>query len=173
MNENFTFDGQRSDEEVIFVLKRHPWVLSRAGFLFVGIVVFLLIFILIFGLSKITSILIVVFVIFALLHGGYIFFLYNNFLYILTNERIITIEQAGFFSRRVTEAELDKIQNISVEIKGITKTLFGFGHVQIRTAGVDPTIVLKDVENPYEVQQKIIKFTKKESLKTLDQPIIR
>lgn len=173
MKPQFTFDGQRTDEDVIFVLKRHPWVLSRAGFIFIGVIVILLIFILIFGLSKITSLLIVLFVIFVLLYGGYIFFLYNNFLYILTNQRIITIEQAGFFSRRVTEAELDKIQNISVEIKGITKTLFGFGNVQIRTAGVDPTIVLKDVANPYEVQQKIIKFTKKEDLKTPDQPIIR
>lgn len=169
----FTFDGQRRDEDVVFVLKRHPWVLSRSGFLFIVAIVILIIFILIFGLSKITSILIVIFVIFSLLYSGYIFFLYNNFLYILTNQRIIVIEQSSFFSRRVTEAELEKIQNISVEIKGITKTLFNFGHVQIRTAGVDPMIVLKDVEDPYGVQQKIIKFTKKENLKTIASPIIR
>ncbi len=169
----FSFDGQRSNEDVIFVLKRHPWVLAKPGFLFIGIVILLVVGIIIFGLSNITSVMIIGFICFTLLYGGYIFYLYYNFIYILTNQRIIVIEQSGIFSRRLTEAELNKIQNISFEIRGPIRTLLNFGHVQIRTAGVDPTIVLKDVDNPYEVQQKINKYLMKENSAKGLPPIIR
>lgn len=158
---DYTFEDQRPDEEIIFVLKRHPWVLSRAGFFGICLVVVLIIAYLIFGASLTTSLLLVVLIIFALFYTFYNWFLFNNFLYILTNQRLIIIEQRGLFSRRINETELDKIQNINVEVKGIIKTLLNFGNIKITTAGVDPVVVLENVENPYQIQQRIAKYCKK------------
>lgn len=157
MKEQFTFEGQRSTEDVIFVIKRHPWVLSRAGFIGLGIILILILSLLFFGFSGITSLVIVAVVIFFIVYGLYIWFLYNNFLYILTTERLIIIEQNGLFSRRLTECELAKIQNVTIEVKGPIKTFLNFGDLKITTAGIDPLMVIKNVENPYLIQQKIIK----------------
>lgn len=161
METQFTFEGQRSDENVIFVHKRHPWVLSKVAFLGIGLVVILIFAYLTFGASIYTSVLLVLIIIFALALTAYNWFIYNNFLYILTNERLIIIEQRSLFSRRLNESELDKIQNIAVEVKGFMKTLLNFGNIKITTAGVDPVMILANVENPYEVQQKIAKYCKK------------
>ena len=112
-------------------------------------------------------------IIFILGYAFYIWFLYNNYLYVLTNQRVIIIEQSGFFSRQIVETELDKIQNITVEVKGLMATILNFGDIKIRTAGIDATIILKSVNNPYEVQQKIIKYTKKQDLLGKQSPVVR
>lgn len=171
--EEYHFDGQRTDEDVIFLVKRHPWVLAPAGFISMGLVILLAIFIVIFGLAYFTSVLIIIIILFFILYGFYQWFLFNNYLYILTNQRIIIIEQTGFFNRKVTEAELEKIQNISVEVKGAVKTLLNFGDITLRTAGIDPVMILQNVENPYDLQQKIIKYCKNYSGEGRRQNIIR
>ena len=174
MKEQFTFEGQRSSEEVIFVIKRHPWVLSKAGFVGLAIILILILGFLFFGFSGTTSILIVMAVIFFILYGLYIWFLYNNYLYILTSERLIIIEQNSLFSRRLTESELDKIQNVTIEVKGAIKTLLNFGDLKITTAGIDPLMIISNVENPYQVQQKIIKASHRGLNKNSSQgPILR
>lgn len=168
----YEFDGQRADEDTIFVIKRHPWVLANAGFWVIGFIIVVVIFVLFFGLSNLTSILIIALVLFFVIFGFYQWFVYNNYLYVLTNQRIIIIEQNGLFGRKITEAELEKIQNSTVEIKGLLKTLLNFGNVTLRTAGIDPVMVLNNVENPFEVQQSIIKHCKNYSDK-LGKTIIR
>lgn len=172
---DYTFDGQRTNEEVVFVLKRHPWVLAKAGFFGIGLIIVLVLSFLFFGFSKVTSALIVVFILFVLIYGFYQWFIYNNYLYILTNQRIIIIEQNGFFARKIVEAELDKIQNVTVEVKGMMRTFLNFGDILMRTAGLDPVIILRNIEDPYGTQQKIVKYCKKisENSDALSKNIIR
>lgn len=172
MESKFSFEDQRPDEEVIFVQKRHPWVLSKPGFIGIAIILALVISFLFFGFSRATSYLIFGVVFFFILYGLYLWFLYNNYLYILTNQRLIIIEQNGLFSRKITESELDKIQNITIEVKGFMRTLLNFGDIKITTAGVDPVMFLLNVESPYEVQQKIVKYCKKIDLRS-ESPVIR
>lgn len=160
----FTFEDQRPDEEVIFVKKRHPWFFAKAGFVIIGFVLILVIAILIWGFSGITSILILIFIVFTLLYSLNLWFLYNNFLYILTDQRLIMIEQRNIFSRRINETELGKIQNIIVEVRGVAKTLLNFGDIKITTAGVDLTMKIEGIENPYDVQQQIAKYCKELSV---------
>lgn len=167
MESKFSFEDQRSDEEVIFVQKRHPWVLSKPGFIGIAIILVIVISFLFFGFSRVTSYLIFVVVGFFILYGLYLWFLFNNYLYILTNQRLIIIEQNGLFSRKITESELDKIQNVTIEVEGFLRTLLNFGNIKITTAGVDPVMFLYNVESPYQVQQKIVKYCKKLSDKSL------
>lgn len=173
---NYTFEGQRNDEDVIFVQKRHPWVLSKSGFIGIGLIILLIVAYLIFGASLLTSVLLILVIIFVVAYGGYLWFLYNNYLYILTNQRLIIMEQISLFRRRLNESELDKIQNVTVEVKGVMKTMLNFGDIKITTAGVDPVMSLQNVENPYGVQQTIAKYCKKledSSESKAPKPIIR
>lgn len=173
MQDEYTFSGQRSDEDVIFVVKRHPWVLARAGLITIVLIVVMVILILFFGLSYVSSFYIIGLVIFFLFYGSYQWFMFNNYLYILTNQRIIIIEQNSLFGRKIIEAELEKIQNVTVEVKGAVGTFLNFGHIDLRTAGNDPVMILKMVENPYEIQQKIIKYSKNYSNSSRNPNIIR
>ena len=77
--------------------------------------------------------------------------------WILTNERIIDIEQKGLFSREVSEFKLDKIQDVSVDVSGVIQTLFHYGNVQVQTAGFEREFVFKTVPNPQNIKNQILR----------------
>jgi len=74
---------------------------------------------------------------------------------ILTNKRIIDIEQKGLFSREVSTLSLGKIQDITTEIHGILATLLDFGDVYIQTAGESRNFIAKGVPRPAIIKRKI------------------
>lgn len=77
---------------------------------------------------------------------------------IVTNDRIIDIEQTSLFGRSVSELDLSRIQDVHSEVKGIIPTLFGYGTVKIQTAGEDKNFVFKQVSNPHVVRQRILEL---------------
>lgn len=86
--------------------------------------------------------------------------------YIITNLRIIDIEQKTLFSRSVAEAELENIQDVKHEINGFWQTVFRFGAVGVQTAGASETIILDDVENPAQIQKEIVKIIQENQKET-------
>lgn len=161
------FDNQRKDEEIILLSRRHPWVLAKSGLIAIIVLLILLIIFLIFGASFTSSIALIAALIFIVIYSFIRWFVYTNDIYILTNQRIINIDQSGFFSRKVSEAELENIQNVTYEIKGPIRSFLNFGNILIATAGSDnPGLTLKNVENPHFVQEKIINLQKKSQQKS-------
>ena len=71
---------------------------------------------------------------------------------IVTNKRLIDIEQKGFFKRDIATLRLDKIQDIRVKISGILATFLDFGEIQIQTAGESEEFVMRYVPKPNEVK---------------------
>ena len=63
----------------------------------------------------------------------------NYFLdqWIVTNERIIDINQVDFWNREISSLFLSRIQNVETEIDGFFHTLFGFGTVSVESAGAE------------------------------------
>ena len=76
--------------------------------------------------------------------------------WILTDRKIIDVEQYSLFSRDVSEFRLDRVQNITVEVKGVVATLLKFGTLHVETAGAKKEFVLKNVPNPYSVRDEIM-----------------
>ncbi|MBI2263407.1 PH domain-containing protein [Candidatus Berkelbacteria bacterium] len=153
----YHFEGQKENERISIVAKQHPFVLTwpvlKVTLLFL-VVIFLF---LIFKASLFPSIALAIFV---LVGGMYLFttwFLWRNYLYIVTSQRIVVVRQKSFFHRQVTEAPLDKIQDVTFEVKNFFQNIFDYGMVKIRTAGTAEVIQLDNVRNPYLVQQEIIK----------------
>jgi uncharacterized membrane protein YdbT with pleckstrin-like domain len=56
-------------------------------------------------------------------------------LQIVTNQRIVDIDQKGLFNREVNELPLANIQDVSHKLNGFLGTIFNFGNVIIQTAG--------------------------------------
>lgn len=63
---------------------------------------------------------------------------YELDIFVFTNNRIICIEQKSFLNRIVSETTLDKIQEVTVQTKGLLANIFDFGTLTIITAGASP-----------------------------------
>jgi len=56
-------------------------------------------------------------------------------LWVVTDRRIIVIEQNGFFNRKIGNFRLERLQDIQVTINGVIATLLDFGTITAQTAG--------------------------------------
>lgn len=157
----YEFENQRPDEKIILVKKRHPWVLFKAGLIMILVFVLIVSSFLIWGWNSISVTVLIIGLIFLVLFLMGRFFVYNSDLFIITNHRLINIDQSGFFTRRVSEAELENIQNVTYVIKGPIRSLLNFGDIEIQTAGNAPGLVFRNVENPHFVQERIVELQKK------------
>lgn len=88
-------------------------------------------------------------------------FLFHNYylsLQIVTNYRIIDIDQVGLFKREVNEMPLSSIEDVTYRQTSLWANLFGYGDVIVQTSGVsnnkqEPSgFVFENVPQPAEVQ---------------------
>lgn len=158
--EEFVFRGQRPDEEVDEIIRQHPWVMAKTGVLIVIFANILVMIIIKFGASSVSSWATFAFLILCLYLGWYRWFMWHNSVYLITSQRILKIEQVGFFHRVITEAELERLQEITMETKGPWQTMMNYGNIHINTNTAEDIIELPNVSDPYDLQQKIDKAAK-------------
>ncbi len=73
----------------------------------------------------------------------------------VTNQRVIDIDQRGFFERHVAEATYDKIQDVRYTIRGLWPTIFRFGQIEMQTAGNSTNLEMDAISKPMEFQQLV------------------
>jgi uncharacterized membrane protein YdbT with pleckstrin-like domain len=78
--------------------------------------------------------------------------------WIITDKRIIDIEQHGLFNREISEFNLNRVQDVTVEIRGILATLFDFGNLHVQTAGDHREFVFKQVPDPQKAKTTILQL---------------
>jgi len=89
-------------------------------------------------------------------------FLYTSFiefyldLHIITNDRMVDIEQITLFARKIAEVDLYQIQDVSSEIRGFFPTIFKYGDVDVQTAGSVPKFSMKNVPQPHQLRRLIL-----------------
>lgn len=154
--DEYQFDGQRHDEQVMLLRRQHPAVLARLAFgLALSVVIpYALIRALdgsALGWSLLAYALAVAYAVARRLYG------YLGSVMVLTNQRLLDVSQSGFFVRTMNEAELNRIQDVSSQIKGVWQTAFRFGQVTIRTASKESALIIENIARPYEVQQAIVR----------------
>jgi len=156
----FTFKGQRSDEEIEEIVKNHPFVMFWPGFKVVVLLAIPTLILIFFGASTLFSLATFICVLVAAAIFSKAFFEYSSSVFIVTNQRVMNLEQDGFFKRKITETGLEKIQDVASDMNGMIKTSLNFGDLIVRTAGVTKgeEIVAKNISNPYDLQQKITKL---------------
>ncbi len=76
--------------------------------------------------------------------------------WIITEDRIINIEQSGLFSREVSELKLARVQDVSVEVHGFFQTFLNYGDVHIQSAGEEEHFLFRAVPDPYGIKNIIM-----------------
>lgn len=161
---DLTFQGENPDETILFVLRRHPWTLFHAGLVLVVLLVVLTVVLVRFQGSWVTSWTIFLLGPLSLYLAARSWFLWSSSIYVLTNERLIAVDQTGWFHRTVSELALTDILKISHQVEGASATMFNFGDVKIVASGAtEADLVLRAVYDPYEVQQRIIRAKRGET----------
>jgi len=77
---------------------------------------------------------------------------------VVTNKRIIDVDQISLFRRDIATVPLQNIQDIKIEIKGIIPTFFKFGNIYIQTAGASKEAVIRGITDPSAVKDVISKL---------------
>ena len=147
------FDGQREDEEVELVFRRHI-VALRKGFYLLLIP---------FALLSLPALIWPVdirlfYLAFGGLGVGLLLFAYHwvgwyYTYFIITNQRLRQVKQTGLFGRSVIDLGIAKIQNVSYEISGFTGEVLGFGTIVVQTYVGD--LVLDRVHHPDKIYNKL------------------
>ena len=77
-------------------------------------------------------------------------------LWILTDRRIIVIDQIGYFNRKVSNFRLERLQDITVSIKGLIPTLFNYGIIRAQTASAsENNFISYGLPDPRGLQSQI------------------
>ncbi len=168
---NYDFKDKKSDEDIILILRRH-WLTFIFKFFPIIVGVILLVFMhfvlvdllrswfdidnvdLIYFLESIVAMFL--WLIFFILWIDYYFDAW-----IITDRRIVDIEQQGLFRRNVSELEHSKIQDVTTEIHGVLPTILKYGFVYVQTAGKKGRFVFKEVPHPMFVRKLIVSLQKR------------
>ena len=164
--------NRRAGEKLITFVRPHWFHLLKSILFF--IVLFVIPFVLFFLLKETMGFVFeneITFTLLALTGTLYLMvaylILYNNFIdyhldiWIVTNFRIIAIEQTNIFNRTVSEHKIELIQDVSANQTGLLQTFLNFGDVEVQTAGEEQRFHFNDVPDPFTVAKKINKLHSK------------
>lgn len=154
------------DEHMILEVRKHWYVMSTYGI--IAFCLFLMP-LLVYSIFEALSITVV-------MYGntlGFFFFAYSAILlvtwmmlfywwtdyfldvWVVTNKKIIAIDQDGFFGRKITTLHLAKVQDVTSEVEGIIATTMDFGDITVETASHDGSFMIRGVGEPNKVREKI------------------
>lgn len=162
-----TFIHQKSYEKIEYEVRKHPvtFIPALAGFVALTVAPFG-IYVLAKGIAP------------GLLTGAYSLpllqllasmyylsiglFIYTYFvtfyldLLLITNDRLLHIEQQNLFARTISELDLCNIQDITSEVEGFFPSIFKYGTLNIQTAGAVEKFIMEDIPHPETLRQVLL-----------------
>jgi len=166
------FPGQHDDEQVVLFLRWHWFIffvhiLSVIGAIagLVLVYAFFTLFLKDFPQSGHFGLFLFLESLGTLFVWNLFFILWLDFYldaWIVTNERIININQRGFFNREISELKLTKIQDVTSEVVGFVPTVLGYGDIYVQTAAEVERFAFHQIPNPNEVKNIIVQLQEKE-----------
>lgn len=174
MYEEINFPGQREGETIILFLRRHWFIFfMRLLLIIVSVISLIIIYYLFiffnsnFQESEYYNLLLFGESLATLFIWNFFFILWLDYYldaWIVTNERIINIEQRGFFMRNISELKLTKIQDVTSEIIGVIPSLLNYGNIYVQTAAEKERFTFIQIPNPNKVKNAIVQLQEKERL---------
>jgi len=80
---------------------------------------------------------------------------WSHTLFVITDHRIIDIDQRGIFDRVVTESSFDHIDEVSYRMHGVWSMIFRYGTVYVKRSGSAADLKFEYIRHPARVQDLI------------------
>jgi len=149
------FETREDEERIVLLLRQHPivnlkWILGTLVLLTGPTIVnaFGIFALLPTGFPLIISLVwYLITSIYAI--EGFLNWYFN--VYFVTTARVVDVDFYNLIDKRVSDAEIDKIQDVSYSTGGVARTMFNYGDVTIQTAGEIPEFHFEGVPNPERV----------------------
>lgn len=147
------FEGQRDDETVQFIFRRHI-IAMRKGFyglvlpFIIGSLPYLIVPTRLELLWGALAGMVIGLLIFAYHWVGWYYSIF-----IVTDQRIQQTSQSGLFGKTVIDLSLNKVQNISYNVPGFSGEILGYGTIVIQTYVGD--MIIDKAEHPDKIYNQL------------------
>jgi hypothetical protein len=149
------FGWQASDESVVVFTREHPWSLVRVAILPLGLGLAALLLAALAGLLE-TLLGTILLGLAALLLAGSMAYLvadWQNDYYVVTNKRIVHIDELPIIRKRREEAPLGAVTEIQFARNSLLAQIMDFGDLRVET--FSGMVSMKDVPHPNDVKDLI------------------
>jgi len=149
------FETRESEEKVILFLRQHP-IVNIPWILITTLMIIAPSFVTNFELLqsippnfKFVFLLLWYLITIAYSYEKFLTWFFN--VYIVTDERIVDIDFYNLIYKEVSDAKIDRIQDVTYNMGGVVRTLFNYGNVYIQTASEVPNFEFMAVPKPDKV----------------------
>ena len=164
------FQGQHENEQVLRIIHRH-WFNIVIQFIFVVLCSF-------FILGSLSALPLLfpdmidtgavpffhfiqnTLFLFLWLFGFLVWIDYYFDVWIITNERIVNIEQKGLFNRHISELRFSRVQDVTASVDGLVPTMLNFGDVYVQTASEEDHFIFRQVGDPFAVKNEVMRLAR-------------
>ncbi len=149
------FGWQSADENVVVFTREHPWSLVRTSILPVGLTMLAIALALLAGqLTPVLGLIVGVLSGLALL-AAFVYLIadWRNDYYVVTNKRIVHIDELPIIRKRREEAPLSAVSEIQFARNSILAQVLDFGDLRVET--FSGMVAMKDIPHPNEVKDLI------------------
>lgn len=147
------FEGQRADEEVKYIFRRHPITAIKGVFFLIFMVALGYLPTLMWPGDSRMFLVWLAFSVVGLLGLGYCYMLWYFSFYMLTNQRLRQVRQKGMFKKTVVDLDLENILSASYGQHGVFATIFNYGTILVQTSAGDLTMSM--VSKPETVYNEL------------------
>ncbi|MGB9637656.1 MAG: hypothetical protein ACPLY7_02545 [Microgenomates group bacterium] len=169
---NIAFETQDPEEEILMIARAHwitnlPW-LAIALLLFFAPAVLRFFPLLDSFPVRFQLIFVVVWYLILLM---YIFERFLSWFFnmtIITDERIVDVDFLNLTTKKVADADLDKIQDVSFANTGVFGTIFDFGNVLVQTAAEVTEFVFENVPDPAGIAKILQRLRTEEKIEAIE-----
>jgi uncharacterized membrane protein YdbT with pleckstrin-like domain len=167
----YHFKGQHDNEHILGVIHRHWFNILVQFLIIIASVLVIVSGVILFQWTlsgtnsslldpTLGSFLVSTLILFMWFFSFFIWIDYWFDTWIITNERIVNIEQRGLFVREIAEVHLENIQDVTTEVSGFFPTIFDFGYVYVQTAGERERFVFEQVPAPYDIKNLVMQLSR-------------
>ncbi len=162
------FKGQRDDEAILHLFRRHWWAFGR--YTVIGVLIAVMFAVVAVGAALTSTLLAVALLGAGLVAGGvviaYLYFEWRDDFVAITDQRVVRVWNHFIqMENTISEIPLDRVLEVNVEIppRDPIARLFNYGTVLIKTAGQTGNIALDMMPNPTQIQATI--FSQRDQFK--------
>ena len=148
------FGWQAEDESVIVFVRQHSWSMIRSLLIPGALLVVAIIIIAIIGLNTLVGIVFGILAVLSLLaFSFYLFLNWENDYYVVTNKRLVHVDEIPYVRTKREEAPLTSVTEIQFARNSILAHLFDFGDLRVET--FSGFVGMQDIPHPVRVKNLI------------------